>query len=200
MTSLSSPSPLPLAAMWLAGGGSPGGTGAALLPQIQVMEAGPQGPPHLLKILSYEMKFLSGSCAPYRAGSCGPVPASATSSGRAGDSCPGCEGFPALAPAGSSGVWAGHTCPALAPSHHGLPGQGDLCSALSSILVPWPQGQAPIPSGEKSQQGPLPHLLGWSRQGAECRTLCCFQGCAGGSEPPLAYSEGPARARLHVPP
>lgn len=63
------PSPLTLAGMWLGGRGSVGGTGSAPLPRTQVMESGPSGRPHLLKILSKEMKFLSGSSDLCRAGS-----------------------------------------------------------------------------------------------------------------------------------
>lgn len=92
--------------------------------------------------------------------------------------------------------------------------KGDLCSALPSGLVLWPQGkaaggrQAPILGLEKNRPGPPSPPVRVEQTGRElrsrqlaagCGTLRSFPGCAGGTEPASPCGEGPARAR-HFPP
>lgn len=139
VTPSQSSSSLTLARMWLGGGGSAGGTGAALLPQIQVMESGPQGCPHLLKISSSEVKFLGGSCALCRAGSevlCLPGRPSWGGLGPAVLTVgPKREGLPVLAP-----VWAAPASEPHRPAGHCLflnkgSQEGETCA----LPYPWVQ-------------------------------------------------------------
>lgn len=94
-------SPLTWSALW--GGEDLLAAVLALPPLIRVMDCGPWGSPHLLKISPDEMKFFSGSCLA-QGRQCDPEPASATLGGL-GTSGPSCgarkEGFPALGQ-----VWA----------------------------------------------------------------------------------------------